>query len=52
MVELGISDINIDVPFGNIPLHARPCLIFLGDLFEADANHIRLKNLLTGIFLN
>jgi hypothetical protein len=29
-------------------LDERPCLIFQGDLFEYDANFIRIKNLLAG----
>ena len=48
MAELGICDMDINQEFGNLPVHARPCVFVLGDLFEYDAAHIRLKNLLTG----
>ena len=51
MVEFGINSLNLDLDFGDIPSHSRPCLVFLGDLFEYDAQHIRIKNMFVGIFI-
>lgn len=50
MIELGISHMDLAYTFGNIPLHAKPCLFFFGELFEFDALHMRFKNLLIDFF--
>jgi hypothetical protein len=37
MVELSIENLDINLELSNLPLHAKPCLFFYGDLFEYDA---------------